>query len=158
MKHVDNIINELKKNKIVLGELLNNLDSRIYNWKPNPKKWCLLEIICHLYDEECEDFRARLTGILENPNNEFEPIDPVGWVSSRKYIEQNFNTKLHDFLEERDNSIKYIQNLQQPNWENYYQHTTLGNLTAKMFLTNWLAHDYLHIRQIIKIKYDYLKI
>jgi hypothetical protein len=26
-----------------------------------------------------------------------------------------------------------------------------------MFLHNWLAHDYLHIRQIIRIKYDYLK-
>ncbi len=30
-------------------------------------------------------------------------------------------------------------------------------MTAKMFLSNWLAHDYLHIRQITKLKYDYLK-
>ena len=26
-----------------------------------------------------------------------------------------------------------------------------------MMLTNWLAHDYLHIRQIIKLKFDFLK-
>lgn len=28
---------------------------------------------------------------------------------------------------------------------------------SKFFLTNWLTHDYLHMRQIIKLKYDYLE-
>jgi hypothetical protein len=26
----------------------------------------------------------------------------------------------------------------------------LGELSAEMFLTNWLAHDYLHFKQITK--------
>jgi len=30
-------------------------------------------------------------------------------------------------------------------------------MTASMFFSNWLAHDYLHIRQITRLKYDYLK-
>ena len=30
-------------------------------------------------------------------------------------------------------------------------------MSAKLFLTNWLAHDYLHIRQIIRYQYHYLK-
>jgi hypothetical protein len=30
-------------------------------------------------------------------------------------------------------------------------------MTAMLFLSNWLAHDYLHIRQIIKLKFDYLE-
>ncbi len=34
----------------------------------------------------------------------------------------------------------------------------MGTITAGMFLYSWLAHDYLHIRQITKIKYDYLGI
>lgn len=27
---------------------------------PAPEKWCLLEIVFHLYDEEREEFRARV--------------------------------------------------------------------------------------------------
>jgi hypothetical protein len=30
-------------------------------------------------------------------------------------------------------------------------------MTARSFLTNWLAHDYLHLRQILRIKHHYLK-
>jgi hypothetical protein len=26
-----------------------------------------------------------------------------------------------------------------------------------MIFANWLAHDYLHIRQILRLKYEYLK-
>ena len=30
-------------------------------------------------------------------------------------------------------------------------------MSAKLFLTNWLDHDYLHIRQIIRYQYQCLK-
>ena len=152
------IISELKKNKFVFRELFQNLDNKLIVWKQTHEKWSLLEIICHLYDEEREDFRARLKSTLENPELEFNPIDPAGWVTSRKYMEQDFNSKLNDFLQERKNSIAYLQQLKEPKWDNFYQHPKFGNLSAKMFFTNWLAHDYLHIRQIVKLKFDYLQI
>jgi hypothetical protein len=37
-------------------------------------------------------------------------------------------------------------------------HPELGMLRAKIFLANWLAHDYLHIRQIIRYQFEYLKV
>ncbi len=115
-----------------------------------------MEIVCHLLDEECEDFRARLKSTLENPEKEFNFIDPVGWVSSRKYIEKDFNTELTEFLNERENSINFLQQLKEPKWDNFYDHPKFGNMSAKLFFTNWLAHDYLHIRQIIELKFEYL--
>lgn len=150
------IINELQRNKFVIKELLQHLDEKIITWKSTPEKWSLLEIICHLNDEECEDFRARLIITLENPHLEFVGIDPVGWVTSRRYIERDFKTELTEFLSERDDSIDILTELKNPKWDNYFEHPKFGNLTAKVFFTNWLAHDYLHIRQITKVKFDYL--
>lgn len=152
------IISELQKNKFVIKELLKNLDADVIKWKPSSDKWCLLEIVCHLLDEECEDFRARLINVLENPEQNFESIDPVGWVTSRKYIDRDFNAELTEFLDERDKSIDMLKLLNNPNWDNFYEHPKFGKLTAKMFFTNWLAHDYLHIRQITKLKFDYLSV
>lgn len=151
------IINELDRNKSVFRNLLEELDEKSIIWKQSDERWSLLEIICHLCDEEREDFRARLEGTLNNPNKEFNPIDPVGWVISRKYSEENFTKKLNQFISEREKSIEYLKALTSPNWDNYYNHPKFGELSAKMFFTNWLAHDYLHIRQIIKLKFDYLK-
>lgn len=154
---IKQIINVLSRNSSVFKELLTKLSEEEYLWKQNPEKWCLLEIICHLFDEEQEDFRTRTKIALETPELPLPKIDPVGWVKERKYIQQNFSEKLKDFLHERDQSIKWLNSLENPKWGNALIHPKLGKMTAKKFLLNWLAHDYLHIRQITRLKYDYLK-
>ncbi len=147
----------LSDNKHVFKELLLGIPEEMYLWKPNPEKWCLLEIVCHLYDEERDDFRARTKHILETPAKPLPPIDPEGWVTSRNYLQQNYAEKLNGFLYEREQSVHWLHTLSNPNWGNVYDHAIFGKITAKMFLANWLAHDYLHFRQITKLKYDYLK-
>lgn len=151
------IIMELLRNKDVFRALLTGLSKEQYLWKSNPEKWCLLEICCHLYDEEREDFRTRTKYVLETPELPLPTFDPVKWVEKRAYIKQDFNSTLDKFLKEREKSVKWLQSLRNPDWDNTYNHPKFGKMTAKMFLTNWLAHDYLHIRQIISLKFDYLK-
>ena len=153
---VKRIIEDLSRNREVFRELLKDIQEQLYLWKPGPEKWCLLEVICHLYDEEREDFRARTHHVLETPNAPMTPFDPLALVTKRKYMQQDFNEKLGAFLQERTRSVEWLLSLQSPKWDNTYTHPKLGSLTAKMFLTNWLAHDYLHIRQINRIKYEYL--
>ena len=151
------IILQLEKNRAVFESLLNDKNKEEYLWKSTPEKWSLLEIICHLFDEEREDFRARLAHVLTTPTQPLPPIDPMGWVETRQYIQANYHDTLNNFLRERYNSVQWLKSLVNANWENAYQHPQYGPLTATMFLTNWLAHDYLHVRQITKLNYEYLK-
>lgn len=148
---------ELERNKKVFESNLSGLNKNQYLWKPAKKDWCLLEIVCHLYDEEREDFGARLKQILESIDKPFDPIDPEGWVESRKYIEQDFDKKVKDFINERQKSIEWLNSVINHDWKKFYKHPLFGDMTAGMFLANWLAHDYIHIRQIVKIKYAYLE-
>ncbi|MBK9338316.1 MAG: DinB family protein [Lewinellaceae bacterium] len=88
------------------------------------------------------------------------PIDPVGWVKDRKYMAQNFEESLNQFVRERKKSMQELQELpplSEPVWDNAYQHPKLGAMSAKMLLANWLAHDHLHLRQIVRLKYERLK-
>ncbi len=151
------VISELSRNREVFKELLSGLQEDVYLWKPMPDKWCLLEVVCHLFDEEREDFRARTKHVLETPDEPMPPFDPVALVTERAYLEQDFEAKLNAFLEERTWSVAWLESLEAPKWGNTYDHPKLGPLTAKMFLTNWLAHDHLHIRQITRIKFQHLK-
>ena len=157
MSDIDLIITQLKKNKTVFAGLLIDLSIKECIWKYNPKKWCLLEVICHLVDEEIEDFRTRVKTTLETPCVLPPPIDSVGWVKQRNYIDQNFQRKVKEFLTERTKSIAWLLTLENPKWNNSYHHQKSGTLSAHLFLSNWLAHDYLHIRQILNIKFEYLK-
>jgi hypothetical protein len=151
------IINALERNKTVFNVLLSCRDPFEYSWKQEPGKWNLLEIACHLYDEEREDFRARVKQVLDDPELPFPKIDPVSWVTERNYSGQDYSKILNDFLEERDVSINWLRSLKQPKWENAYMHPKVGPVSANLLLSNWLAHDYLPQRQIIKLKYDHLK-
>ena len=81
-------IKEFVSNINIFEMLVKDVDEKQLAWKQNPDKWNLLEILCHLVDEEREDFRTRLRIVLEDPNNPFPSIDPVGWVKERNYAQQ----------------------------------------------------------------------
>lgn len=151
------ITQQLAGNQKIFDALLSDTPETLYRWRPAPDKWSLLEILCHLYDEECEDFRARVHHVLEHPDQPMPPFDPVGWVTDRHYAAQDFNERLDAFLTTRSQSVRWLQSLSDPNWDNVYEHPSLGPLSAKLFLANWLAHDYLHIRQINRVKYEYFR-
>lgn len=151
------IIHQLDRNAPVLFGMFSSIPAEARLWKPAPEKWCALEILCHLYDEEREDFRARTKHVLETPTEPMPGIDPVKLVTERNYIGQNYDTMLPGFLQERKGSIAWLNSLENANWESAYQHEKFGALKAKMFLTNWLEHDYLHMRQLLTLKHNYLK-
>ena len=150
------IFNALDQNKTVFQSLLMGQTKEAYLWRPNPEHWCLLEIVCHLYDEEREDFRTRVKTVLETPGELPPPNDPVNWVKDRKYIDRNYDIMVHKFLEERTQSIEWLHSFPNPQWGNYFEHSYWGKVTVHNLLTNWLAHDYLHIRQIVRLKYNFL--
>lgn len=148
----------LAQNRAVFKNLLENQTAAAYRYRPYPEHWCLLEIVCHLYDEEREDFRQRVRTTLESPGKYPPPIDPQAWVNERAYVQQDYDSKVQAFLEERSTSIKWLKSLKNPQWSNAYEHSELGMVSAHHFLSNWLAHDYLHIRQITRVKYSFLQV
>jgi hypothetical protein len=153
----DRIIQRLQSNKDVFAGLLRDRTEKEYLFKPSPDQWCMLEVICHLVDEEKEDFRTRVDLVLANPKQELPKFNPINWVTERDYLGQNFNEKLEEFITERQASIDWLMSLQKPDWTNTYNHPALGPMSAGLFLSNWLAHDYIHIRQINRLSYAYLQ-
>lgn len=150
------IIGEMENNLRIFSQLFSQSDKALIFYRPSEGKWNMQEILCHLYDEEREDFRARLAHVLSTPELPLPSIDPQGWVSSRKYGERNYAEVLSNFLSERKVSVDWLKSLKNPDWSKAYQHPKFGPMSAKLFLCNWLAHDYLHIRQLLYTKHAFL--
>ncbi|MFN8351759.1 MAG: DinB family protein [Flavobacteriales bacterium] len=148
---------QLERHANVFTALLTEMAPIEFRWKPAPEKWCPLEVLCHLLDEEREDFRARLRSTLENPEAPWPKIDPAAWVTERRYMEQDFGTALRDFRTERNASLAWLRGLDLAPWTNAYQHPKVGPVSCELLLTNWVAHDLLHIRQLTALRYAYLK-
>lgn len=125
-------------------------------WKPAPEKWSLLEILNHLCDEERDDFRTRLSLTLENPEQDWPPIDPQGWVEARAYNARVLEESLADFAKERARSVEWLRSLDAPRWSNERRHPSFLPLKAGDLLASWVAHDLLHIRQIAATRLAHL--
>jgi hypothetical protein len=119
--------------------------------KPALESWSILEVICHLYDEEREDFRQRLDIILHRPGEKWPPIDPMGWVTTRKYNERDLSESLSSFAAERRQSLAWLRGLSAPNWEAEYL-TRYGPMKAGDMFASWVAHDNLHMRQLVELR------
>jgi hypothetical protein len=152
------IIQELERNKICFQALFTAYSdtSDFIRWKPQSDKWSLLEILCHLVDEEREDFRTRLQFALSQSAGDPPSIDPQGWVKSRNYLDQIYSEKCKEFISERNQSIEWLNSLENYNEHSFFTHSKFGIMTSHYILHNWLAHDYLHLKQITKLRYDFL--
>ena len=154
---LESVIAELERNQKVFRETLSHIPLELVRWKNDPKDWSLLEIICHLVDEEVDDFRARVEHTLIRPNEPLKPFDQIAWIVERNYNGQDFEAMLQRFDQERMQSISWLKTTKDLDWDNTVEHSKLGGTSARSFLWNWLAHDYHHIRQINNIKHAFLK-
>ena len=87
MTSQSHLIKNLANNAATFAALLNKANDEEYLFKPDENSWCMLEVICHLIDEEVEDFRTRVRMVLQSPGEPLPGINPTGWVKERKYME-----------------------------------------------------------------------
>jgi uncharacterized damage-inducible protein DinB len=124
--------------------------------RPDSERWSVLEVLCHLADEEQRDFRPRLRSTLERPEATWKPIDPPSWVPG--YVGRDPGEALADFEAERRDSLEWLSGLGDPDWEREHVDAARGRrMRAIDLLRSWLAHDYHHLRQLTVIRYDLLR-
>jgi hypothetical protein len=144
-------------NAEAIERMLKDIDEDCAKWKPEPEKWSILEVVCHLVDEERLDFRARIDSTLHKPGEQWPPIDPHAWVEAHGYSGRDIREQQLLFLAERYKSIEWLNALKSPDWDAAYEHPKLGTITAGSLLGSWLAHDYLHLCQISNLYLGYLR-
>ncbi|MBL9148729.1 MAG: DinB family protein [Phycisphaerae bacterium] len=128
--------------------------SGMLHWKPAPQHWSVLEICCHLRDEEREDFRPRIASTLEAPTRPWSPLNLEGIAETRRYNEQDVATVLNDFERERAASVAWLRSLGAVDWTVAHPHPKAGPVAAGELLASWAAHDALHLRQVARRLYD----
>jgi hypothetical protein len=119
--------------------------------RPAPESWSILEVICHLGDVEREDFRQRLNIILNRSDEKFPVIDPESWIIGRQYNERDLTEMVDKFVAERAQSLVWLKGLSEPDWETEYA-DEYGTMKAGELLAAWVAHDNLHMRQLVELR------
>ena len=139
---------ELQNSTEMIRALLAGVAPEAAHLKPSAESWSILEVVCHLYDEEREDFREHLDFILHRQNEEWHEIDPE---RENEYNKQNFAEMQEHFFVEREKSFAWLNGLQNPDWEKTYT-TPYRTISAGEMFACWVAHDNLHVRQLVELR------
>lgn len=142
------LIDQLERNSAALQALFRGVGDEQARWRPAPEKWSILEVVNHLYDEERDDFRRRIDLTLHEPETPWPGINPQGWVSERRYNERDLGESLRGLAAEREQSVAWLRALKSPDWTLARTHPVAGRLSAGDLLASWVAHDFLHMRQV----------
>jgi hypothetical protein len=143
---------QLKEQEQAILPLAAGLSLDEVRWKPNESSWSVLEVLNHLVDEEVLDFRRHLAHILMTPDDPWPEINPQGWVTEKRYNELHLDKTLANFKSEREKSIAWLMDLEYPSWDAAVN-MPWGSLSAGDMLASWLAHDLLHLRQLVELRY-----
>ncbi|MBT5873150.1 MAG: DinB family protein [Candidatus Latescibacteria bacterium] len=152
------IFKQMLQNMTTIKSLIAGISREQAFWKPAASSWSLVEVINHLADEEVEDFRTRLDLTLHSPNNEWPPIAPEQWVRDRGYNSRDSWESLQRFCRAREESVAWLKALPDPDWETATRIPGRDPMVAGALLLCWLAHDWLHIRQLTRLHYEYLRV
>ncbi len=142
---------ELLHSTGMIRAMLAGIEQEQAQVKPDAKSWSILEVLCHLCDEEREDFREHLDFVLHRQNEEYHVIDPQGWITERKYNEQNFAEAQEKFFAERQASLQWLKTIAESDWDTTYT-SEYGSVTAGEMFSCWIAHDNLHLRQLVELR------
>ena len=147
----DTLYQELTLSTQMIRALTAGLTTDEARLRPTQESWSVLEVVCHLYDEEREDFRYHLDAILHRPDEEWPAYDPGQWVTDRRYNERELPAAVEAFFAERAQSLAWLKDLAVADWDvahvNQY-----GSMSAGEMFASWVAHDNLHIRQLVELR------
>lgn len=155
MMNLEEIIHQLTVNSQAVCSLAEVISNEQAVWQPDPETWCMKQVMEHLYNEERIDFRKHLKEMFSDP--------PQAWnsIPSEYLSVAECHQALDGFLKERKTSIAWLQSLESPNWETKISAAFGPDETiifsAGDILYSWVAHDFLHIRQINELLFAWNK-
>jgi hypothetical protein len=132
----------------VLSALLDGLDPALWTERPAANEWSAVEIVCHLRDEETEDFGARVRVVLAG-GDRFVPIDPERWARERGYREQSPEAALAALRGRRAESLAFLATVAAAGLDRVVDQPGFGRMSGLDLLAAWVTHDRLHVAQLV---------
>lgn len=138
---------ELARLPGIIDALLTELDDETWRTRPASAEWSPLEIVCHLRDEERDDFGARIR-VIAAAGTRFVPIDPERWAVERGYAADDPRAAVMDLKQRRRESLAFLSVLEPGVLAHVVDQPKLGQMSGLDLLAAWITHDRLHLTQL----------
>jgi uncharacterized damage-inducible protein DinB len=131
-----------------LARLLRPIDAAAALWRPVPDEWCVADVVAHL--SYCEaPYLARLRRVVEQDNPFEAALLPD---ESAHDLAHPLAELLEIFVARRAETVAFLSSLDQRDWGRALVHATIGPTKLRDQVQELVAHDNLHLEQIVTLR------
>lgn len=138
----------LEKTHATLARLTTALDDAALDFRFAPDEWNIREILAHLVDDEMYVMRTRLERMIKEDRPDLAPHDEKHWHAHRNKTRDDIEELLTDFDLQRRASLGILGMLRESDWAREGYQPEIGVFNAEEWLSHWVEHDTVHIKQI----------
>jgi hypothetical protein len=139
-----------------LVDALQHFPIEMWQFRPEPGRWTIHEIIIHITDSEANSY-IRCRRFLAEPGSTILGYDENKWAHELLYHDQDPGEALELFKWLRLKSYTLIKDLPASVWSNTVNHTENGPMTLDNWLDIYERHIPDHIQQMQSNYDDWLK-
>jgi hypothetical protein len=129
------------------SDLLKALPEEVATWKPAPDEWCVNECVGHIVEAERRGFAGRIRSILDEEEPTFQTWDQPAIAAARRDCAKAPGELLAEFEPLRRASVDLVRSLDDGQLDRGGIHPTVGRLTIRDLLHEWIHHEGNHLRQ-----------
>lgn len=142
----------LERTPAALQALLAGLPREWTEVNEGPDSWTVHEVVVHLIHGERDDWIPRVRHLLDwGPRRPFPPFDRThGFAAARG---RPLAELLEEFAECRRESLASLAGLRLTSADlaREGRHPEFGVVTLAQHLATWVAHDFTHLSQIVRV-------
>jgi len=142
------LIEALESSPRDLARLLRPIDAAAAQWRPASDEWCIADVVAHL--GYCEaPYLARLQRVVEQDT----PFEPALLPDERAHdLARSLADLLEAFVARRAETVAFLSGLEQRDWGRALVHATIGPTKLRDQVQELVAHDNLHLEQIVTLR------
>lgn len=141
------MLSKLQETPKAVAALFRGASEAVVRRKPNPEKWSMLEILCHLRDVE-QLFVERYGKVANHDRPQLRMIDQDKLAAKLRYNEDDPAVALREFQAFRAETVALLSALAQPSWERVGVHPKRGDYSIAANAVMHVAHDANHLARL----------
>ena len=126
----------------------------MWQYRPEPDRWTIHEIIVHIADSEANSY-IRCRRFLAEPGSSVLGYDEERWARELRYHDRSADDALELFRWLRGASHALIVDLPESAWSNTVHHSENGVMTLDDWLDTYERHIPEHIAQMQRVYDDW---
>lgn len=130
-----------------LKSALARFPKEAWDYRPDPDRWTIKEIIIHITDSEANSY-VRCRRFIAEPGKDLMAYDESQWARALDYGQQSADVSLELFRWLRQSSYELIRDLPEAVWGHANYHPENGMMTMGDWLDTYERHVRDHVAQM----------